>query len=314
MPTVAGDLLEMMMRFYPSKNNNKLNRRMYLPEGITGCVMVNPHYRVDLASGTRYIIDSGAFQERDMRVRLTPAKALERQLRLEAQIEYGTCNMPAEAIITYDMLDGVDEALDNDGRVKERGTDETASGAVLETIRSARYYASQRDELQGDGKPLIRGAIAYACQGVSTEQYVACAREIIPLIRPGRDWFAFGGLCITGIMRGQMLPVFTATLSAVVPLLRDAGITRAHLLGVCLPEAVRVVRELEKTYKVAFSTDSRAPETAGCIYGRVYHDVDGVLDGRQRDCYTREQKWIDYHPNTLAHDNVRDYHQWMETL
>lgn len=288
------------MDFYPSKNNNRLNRRAFTPECITGCAMVNPHYRVDLAPGTRYVIDSGAFQERDMLARLQPWQALDRQLRLEAQIEYGPCGVPAEAIVTYDMLDGVDEAMGAGGRVKRRGDDATASQAVYETIRAARHYKTQ------EGR--VRGAIAYACQGVSTAQYVACAGALLPLMRPGRDWFAFGGLCITGIIRGRMLPVFAATLGAVIPLLREHGITRAHILGVCLPDAIRIARRLEEAHGVALSTDSRAPETAGCIYGRVY------VDGVQTDHYTREQKWVDYHPNELAHRNVRDYSEWMEAL
>lgn len=288
------------MEFYPSKTNNRLNGRPFAPEALTGTAMVNPHYRVRLAPGARYIIDSGAFQERDLRARLEPWAALERQLRFEAQVEYGGHGGPAEALVTYDMLDGVDEALTPEGRVKRRGDDATASRAVLETLRSARYYQSQAHR--------VRGAVAYACQGVSTAQYAACARELIPLIRPGRDWFAFGGLCITGVLRGQMLPVFRATLEAVTPLLAAAGVHRAHVLGVCVPEAVRACVDLEARWGVRFSTDSRAPETAGCIYGRVYED------GRQRDRYTKAQKWVDYHPNELAHRNVRDYHEWITGL
>lgn len=288
------------MIFYPSKNNNRLNGRPYDVEHITNTAMVNPHYRVRLAPGTRYIIDSGAFQERDMRERLQPWQALARQLRFEAQIEYSGHNGHAEAIVTYDMLDGVDEALTPDGRVKRRGSVETASVAVMETIRAAHYYHSQRHR--------IRGAVAYACQGVTTEQYVKCAEQLIPLIRPGRDWFAFGGLCITGVVRGAMLTEFETTLRAVVPMLRDAGVTRAHILGVCIPDAIRIATELEQRYGVALSTDSRAPETAGCVYGRVY------VEGRQVSKYTKDQKFVEYHPNELALRNVRDFAQWLHQL
>lgn len=287
------------MDFYPSKTNNSLNRLPFAPELITGTAMVNPHYRVTVAPGTRYIIDSGAFQERDMRARLQPWSALDRQLRLESQIEWAGGGW-AEAVVTYDMLDGVDEAMTEEGRVKRRGTEESASPAVLETLRSAHYYATQAHR--------VHGAIAYACQGVTTAQYVACARELIPLIRPGVDWFAFGGLCITGIIRGRMMPVFDAALRGVMPLLRAAGVTRSHILGVCIPDAITIACELERAHGVELSTDSRAPETAGCIYGRVYRD------GRQINCYTKAQKWIDYHPNELAHRNVRDYHEWMQSL
>lgn len=288
-----------MTSFYPSKNNDRLNGLPFTPESITGTAMVNPHYPVELAPGTLYTIDSGAFQERDMHHRLQPWSALDRQLRLEAQIEYGTCGLPAEAIVTYDMLAGVDEALIDGKRVKQRGTEETAIRAVEETLRSARYYKTQEHR--------IRGAIAYACQGVSTAQYVECAKELLALIRPGVDWFAFGGLCITGLQRGRMLPVFEATLRAVAPLLRAVGVRRAHILGVCVPEALKVARALEDE-ALHFSTDSRAPETAGCIYGRIYED------GRQRNHYTRAQKRVDYHPNELAHRNIKDYATWLHSL
>lgn len=288
--------------YYPSKNNNALNTRPFAPERITGLAMVNPHYPVDLAPGTRYVIDSGAFQERDMLSRLQPWTALDRQLRLEAQIEYGSCGLPAEAIVTYDMLAGVDEAIVDGRRVKRRGTEATAAPAVAETLRSAREYHRQRDR--------VRGAIAYAAQGVTVAQYVGCVRSLLPLMRPGRDWLAFGGLCITGMQRGRMLPIFRDILAAVVPLLAAAGIHRAHILGVCVPEAIQHARALEVAHpSVALSTDSSAPEL-GAIFGRTY----AAGDGRQRTGYTKDQKYVDYHPRDLAHANVRDYHAWISSL
>ena len=117
------------MLFYPSKNNNRLNGAPFNPDQITGRAMVNPHYRVLVAPNTRYLIDSGAFQERDMHRRLQPWAALDRQLRLEAQIELSGGPEHAEAIVTYDMLDGVDEALHDGQRVKRRG-DERPFAAV----------------------------------------------------------------------------------------------------------------------------------------------------------------------------------------
>ena len=86
--------------------------------------MVSPHYRVDLAPGTPSIIDSGAFQRRDMLRRLQPWQAIDRQLRLEAQIEYGVCGLAAGAVVTYDMLVGVDEgACGRQAQKKVRGNE-----------------------------------------------------------------------------------------------------------------------------------------------------------------------------------------------
>ena len=288
------------MIFYPGKNNNALNTRPFAPESITDCAMVNPHYRVDLAPGTRYIIDSGAFQERDMLARLQPWQALDRQLRLEAQIEYGGHGGPAEAIVTYDMLVGVDEALVDGKRKKVRGTEESAAPAVAETLRSARYYATQ--------VPRVRGAIAYAAQGATVAQYLACVDALLPLMRPGVDWMAFGGFCIIGRVP-SLKPLFYAVLDAALPRCRAAGITRAHLLGVTVADAITVAAGAERRYGVALSTDSTGPEQCA-VFGRGY-----TANGRQTELGLRKQdKYVAYHPCDLAHQNIETYTQWIATL
>ena len=286
------------MDFYPGKNNNQLNAQPFEPERITGRVMVNPHYRVDLAPHTRYIIDSGAFQERDMRDRLQPWQALDRQLRLEAQIEYGPCGAPAEAIVTYDMLLGVDEALIDGRRKKVRGDEASAAPAVAETIRSARYYHSQAHR--------VRGAIAYAAQGATPAQYAGCVADLLPLIRPGIDWLALGGFCIIGRVP-SLKPLFYAVLDRVLPLCAAHGVRRVHLLGVTVADAIERAAAAERRYGMALSTDSTGPEQCA-VFGRGYHN------GRQRARYTKAQKYVDYHPATFAMQNIHDYHTWMEGL
>lgn len=290
------------MIFYPSKNNDRLNRRRFSPETIAGRAMVNPHYRVGLAPGTRYIIDSGAFQERDMRERLQPWSALDRQLRLEAQIELTGHGGRAEAIVTYDMLDGVDEALTDEGRVKRRGTEDTASYAVQETIRSARYYATQAHR--------IAGAIAYACQGVTPAQYLACADRLLPLMRPGRDWFAFGGFCIIGQVP-SLKPVFYEVLAAMLPRLDRAGITRAHILGVTVSDAIMRAADIARPYRVELSTDSSGPERNAAVYGKEF-----VTEGRPRFVarYDKADKFICYQPADWAMEQIARYDGWITSL
>lgn len=289
------------MDLYPSKNNNALNRLPFAPETVTGRAMVNPLYPVDLAPGTLALCDSTAFQTCLSRVR--PWTALDRQLRLEQQIAWGMCDPDwfFEAVLTYDMLVGVDEAIVEGKRVKRRGDETSAALAVQETIRSARYYHSQRER--------VRGAIAHAAQGATPAQYLACVRALLPLMRPGVDWLAFGGFCIIGRMPRLMMPIFDETLGRVMPLLQAAGIVRAHILGVCYPPAIALAVQYERAYGVALSTDSSGLEQAA-VFGRVY---DGG-DGRQRQRYTKTQKFIDYHPAQLAMQNIRDYSAWMATL
>ena len=288
------------MDFYPGKNNNELNAQPFAPELVTGRVMVNPHYRVDLAPGTRYVIDSGAFQERDMLDRLQPWQALDRQLRLEAQIEYGPCGLPAEAIVTYDMLVGVDEAIVNGKRVKTRGDEQSAAPAVFETVRSARYYKSRESD--------IRGAIAYAAQGATARQYMGCVAELLPLLRPGRDWLALGGFCIIGRMP-SLKTTFYDVLGEALPLCQAHGVARIHILGVAVADAIVKATEIGRDYPgITLSTDSTGPEMCA-VFGRGYTER-----GTQEPRYTRAQKYVDYHPATFAIENIRDYHTWMEAL
>lgn len=301
------------MLFYASKNNDQLNSRPFQPEKHTGRVMLNPHYRVrSLLAGTKKIRDSGAFQERDMLERLEPCQALERQLRTGVQTMHwtGDYDNPDEAIVTYDMLVGVDEAIVDGKRVKQRGNEETARTAVEETLRSAHYYASQAHRLDE------RTAIAFAAQGATPAQYEACVRELLPLMRP-KDWLAFGGFCIIG-MQPKLIPVFYETLERVLPLLRRAGIERAHILGVTIPEPIRVAAAMGKTHGVVLSTDSSSPERNGAAFGRSF------VDGAFKQAYTKDQKVTGgkdviipdgcYHPCNLALANIERYHQWSQSL
>jgi len=288
--------------FYPSKTNNRLNRRPFPVETINGRAMLNPHYPVTVAPGTRYIIDSGAFQERDMRHRLEPWYALERQLRMEAQIEFAGHTGRAEALVTYDMIDGVDEALTEHGRVKQRGTECSARPAVAETLRAARYYATQTHR--------IAGAVAYACQGASTAQYVACAEDILPLLRPGVDWFAFGGFCIVGQIP-RLKPQLYAAAAALFPVLAQSGVPQVHILGVTVSDALLELRRLAAPYPFVLSTDSSGPERNAAVYGKEF-----VTTPRPRFVarYTKADKFVKYHPADWALTQIRAYHDWMTTL
>lgn len=287
------------MRFYPSKTHNTLNKKPFFPEFITNTAMSNPHYpRVSFAPGVLVIEDSGAFQERDMLARLTPAAALDRQLAHRADIaERSHHDFQFEALVTYDMLVGVDEALVDGKRVKRRGTVDTAREAVAETIRSARYYATQRKR--------IATHIAFSCQGAEPSQYAECAEELIKLMEPG-DIFAFGGFCILGKHK-RLLPLFVDTLRAVLPMLQRHGVKRAHLLGICWAPALEAVERERAGYDIAFSTDSSSLEM-NSIMGRVWRD-------RQwHKTHTKEDKGSTYHPVDLTMANIERFTTWLEQM
>ncbi len=291
------------MLFYPSKNNNALNRRPFSPDQLTGRAMLNPHYRVLVDRDTRAICDSGAFQDDGVaRPRLQPWAALQRQLTFEQWLSWQVTGTPDdwhfESIITYDQMFGVDEAMIDGKKVKTRGTIETAQPAVDETLRAAAYYASQRDRIQG--------RVCFAAQGINPDHYLnSCVVPMLDVMQDG-DWFAFGGFCIIGKVP-SLKPYFYETVERTLPLLKKRGVTRAHILGVCVADAIQFASAAGRRHGIEMSTDSSSIEV-NSVMGRVF---DG---GRWQQRWSKAEKYIDYHPRDLAHANIETYSQWSSGL
>lgn len=291
------------MLFYPSKNNDNLNRKPFAPEKLTGRAMLNPYYGgrcKHVLPNTKAIIDSTAFQT--MLARKQPWQALDDQLRYERQLalRMDDSEWYAEALIHYDQMLGVDEAYTDDGKkIKTRGNRETARQAIEATLASAQYYASQRHR--------VRGALAFAAQGIDPDQYINdCVLPLFDLMQSG-DWLALGGFCIIG-MRPKLIPHFCETLERVLPLCKKRGVARIHILGVCVAGPIRFAAALARNYKIAISTDSSSIEVNSAAFGKTF------ANGRWHKTYTKAQKFVDYHPCDLAHANIARYHQWSQSL
>lgn len=277
------------MDFYPSKNNDQLNRQPFAPDVATGRAMVNPHYRALIHPGTLALGDSGAYQDdgtTPKRRRLQARQALTtRQLEYETWLRWriadGDPDWHLHGLVTYDRL--------------LRGV--AADVAVAETITNAIYYASQRHRIQG--------AILFSAQGATTAQYLACIDALLECMQPG-DWLAFGGFA--GTVRYRM-KTFCEVLVAALPLLDAKGITHAHILGVTSADAIREAARLGRINKIHMSTDSSSAEING-VMGRAWCNEREVW----APTYTKEQKYIDYHPAQLALDNIAAYSRWSASL
>jgi hypothetical protein len=290
------------MLFYPSKTQDHMWQRPLPVEAVAGRVMVNPNYRVTISRHAAAICDSGAFQDIDRHSRLAPWDALSRQLRFEEQLRWrhGDHDWSFEAVVIYDQMQGVDEAIVNGKKVKQRGTIVTARQAVDETLRAAAYYATQRHRIQG--------ALCFVGQGATPDQYVnQCVLPELDMMQPG-DWFAFGGFCIIGRVR-SLKPLFMETIDRVLPLLRRKGIDRAHLLGVCVADMVEYAAEAGRREGITMSNDSSAPEFAAAVNGTIYRN------GRLiKGPYTKADKNVTYFPSDLALANVKAYTDWAAQL
>lgn len=239
----------LIVRLYCGVNETEWNRHPVAP-GSHACVA--PVYgasvrtkrenRVKLPKGTAVLQDSGAFSDGPGQ-RLSLTDALNRQIAHGQK--YGYADQVTH-VASYDLL--IDEMWEDDCRHKGRWTEESAWQAVEETVAAARYLSKQR----------LPGRVLSA-QGVTPKQYVACAQEVIPLLDDG-DVFGLGGWCISGKIPTQMMPVFSETVTAVVPMLSGAGVKRAHIWGVIDSEFLGPLLWLCDHHGIELSTDSAGPQ------------------------------------------------------
>ena len=241
--------------------------------------------------------------KRAKRERMTPGEAIDAQIAFRARLraELGDYDFDFEAVVTYDKL--VDEAVVNGKQVKRRAAEVDAVAMVAETIASARVYQARRDE--------FGGAIAYAAQGATLGQYMDCVRQLLPLMRPGKDWLALGGFCIIG-QRRSLIPLFIEVCREVAPLLARHGITRVHVLGVTVVDALQHVAKFFADAGVVLSTDSTSMEK-NAIMGGVW-DEEHMLrrPGASpfKHVWMPDDKGVLYHSADLAIGNIRRFTEW----
>jgi hypothetical protein len=192
--------------------------------------------------------DSGAFNDPPEK-RLTPAGALERQLRWEskASAKWGAPYRHA-AVVSYDLL--IDEKWVGGKRRKERWDVAEADRAVRVTVDAATYLAARR----GDLSPR---RLVLACQGVDAAQYVDCAAGVLSHCTPA-DVFGLGGWCILGWFR-SWIPTFWDAMRRVLPMVRAAGLGSVHIFGVTYLPVLGGLLWLADQYGLAVSTDSSGP-------------------------------------------------------
>lgn len=199
--------------------------------------------RVSVPPGVLVLQDSGAFSDGPAD-RLRFEEALERQIAHAERFGY---EGQIEARASYDCL-LIDEIWENGMRRKERWPEEAGEIAVQTSVQAAAFLSYHRD-----GLPVVLSA-----QGVTPEQYMRCAQQIVPFLEPW-DIFGLGGWCILGKMPRRMMPVFRQAMHTVIPFLGRVGVRRVHIWGVCYAPALGELLYLCDQWGIELSTDSAAP-------------------------------------------------------
>ena len=274
------------MRFYVSKCHDKLNGIVYNPETITPYVCVNPLYKVTLEEReeTKYIIDSGAFQDVGNKSRLSFEDALKRQLDFEKKV----CKQKAEAIVSYDRL--VDEQVNEKGQFKQRVNEELGKKYVKETVDAAEFLVSKREELSPRN-------LILSCQGTSVNQYIRCLKSILKFAEP-TDIIGFGGFCILS-KSIEYEKEYYKILTKAFPLIKKAGISRVHIFGMGVFRALVQTDIYGRMHKIECSYDTSSPEM-NSVFGKSFNP----LDGQMKNVFSKIHKKNGYIPAELAMMNV----------
>lgn len=220
-------------------------------------VALNPEARVLLDSGpfseAMWFEDlcpaRGTYAERLARSRLSCGEALDRQYRHMQKYGYGS---QVEALASYDLLISDHCLLDPNSpswrRVRRQWSEQDVAFALDETVRAAAFLDAHRNGF----------ACALNIQGVTPEDYLESAQRILPYLRPG-DIIGIGGWCLTGRKPKQLLPVFRATMSLLIPFFAREQVKRIHLWGMCYATALGELLWLADQFGIEVSTDSAMP-------------------------------------------------------
>lgn len=284
------------MKFYASKTHDVLNGTPFNPEEVIDTICLNPKYptRVRWRHNTKWIMDSGAFQDVSIDRRLTPGEALNRQL------DYIRTFPPTVVtngrIVSYDRL--VDEQFNATfGQFKQRVSEAVGEEYVEETIKAAEYLVSERSKLD-------QGLIL-SCQGATVPQYIDCADKIIGMAC-GSDTIGIGGFCI--LSKSQTYEKdYYRVIREIFPKMATHGIKKAHIFGMGVFRVLLQTDLFARRYGIDISYDTSSAEVNATM-GRLFDPMNMQLV----NVFGKEHKRLGYEPAEVALLNIGAIHDFWE--
>lgn len=257
--------------------------------------MLNPNYpKVSIENDCPYMIDSGAFQ--DVKgIRKTYADALSRQLNLESRI-----GRMCESLVSYDRL--VDEQIAGNGeQVKKRVDEETGNQYVEETVNAARFLAEHEHEL-------YPRKLVMSCQGVTVDQYMQCAEDIIDIMWNchHKHIFGIGGFCILSKSK-QYKVDYLQIIDHLFPMLSDSGIDKVHIFGMSVFDVLIRTEQAANKWGIDVTYDTSSAEI-NSVFGRVFCPESAQI----KNVWNKDEKYSLYHPTNIAHLNILNITQFWE--
>lgn len=260
------------MRLYLSKCNDKLNTKELNTDLISDYICLNPKYKVTLKNpNVKVLLDSGAFQDREKETRLTFEEALQRQLDYEQKVGF-----VSEKIVAYDYMSNVQE-----------------------TVEGNKFLASKREEL----KPR---QLVLMVQGDTTREYIYCLTEALKIATP-EDCIGFGGVALAGKINDLKYKLWDA-FKIGLPIIYNKGIKNIHIFGVGTFDVLKGVRSIVETLRtIGIDVDQLniSCDTSSFELNSTMGRVVNLEEEKWEKIYTKEQKYIDYHPADLTIENSK---------
>lgn len=260
------------MKFYVSKCNDKLNSKELNTEFLSDHLCLNPKYKVSLKNpDVKVLLDSGAFQDREKDSRITFDEALQRQLKFENKVGF-----VSERMVAYDYMNN-----------------------ATETIKANEFLVSKREEL----KPR---QLVLMVQGNDTKEYIHCLYETLKLATP-EDCIGLGGVALAAKRNDMKFKLFDA-FKIGLPIIINSGIKDVHIFGVGTFDVLKEVANIKNILhtigvnvdELNLSCDTSSFELNSTMGRVVNEDLE-----KWEKIYTKDQKYIDYHPADLTIGNVQ---------
>lgn len=225
-------------------------------------------------------MDSGAFQDTDKDKRITVEEALERQLKLESKV-----GMISERIVAYDHI-----------------------GNVEDTIEANKYLVSKREEL----KPR---QLVLMIQGATTKEYIECLVETLKIASP-EDCIGLGGVAMSGRVNEIKFKLLDA-IKIGLPIICNSKVKDVHIFGVGTFNVLKEVAYIKEVLEIVGVNTDQLNISCDTSSFEIMSTMGSVIDEDQEKwvkIYTKQQKFIDYHPADLTIENMHKAKRIIERI
>jgi hypothetical protein len=143
-------------------------------------------------------------------------------------------------------------------------------------------------------------------QGNTIKEYIHCLTETLKVATP-EDCIGFGGVALAGKVNELKFKLWDA-FKIGLPIVYNKGIKDIHIFGVGTFDVLKGVGQIVELFKtLGINTDELniSCDTSSFELNSTMGRVVNLDEEKWEKIYTKEQKYIDYHPADLTIENSK---------